>query len=127
MERERFEAWLDEYGRAWETRDPEAVVPLFSDDALYEETPLAEPMRGKDAIREYWSNVPRAQANVKFEHEIVTLTGNTGIALWRASYDPIPEGGDRVAIEGVLFASFDEQGRCSRFREWWHSSKPPAF
>lgn len=126
MEREAFEHWLDGYGRAWETRDPDAAVELFSEDALYEETPLSEPMRGRDAIHEYWSGVPHAQENVDFEHEIVTLTGNTGIALWRASYDPLPSGGERVAIDGVLFASFDEHGRCSRFREWWHSTRPPA-
>ena len=123
MEREGFEHWLDRYGQAWETRDPHAAAALFAEDAVYEETPLAEPMRGLDAIREYWSGVPKSQDNVSFEHETVTLTGNTGIALWRASYDPIPDG-ERVSIDGVLFATFDEHGRCERFREWWHSTKP---
>ena|SRR5215210_5657501 len=127
MEREAFEDWLDRYGKAWETRDPIGAVALFSEDALYEETPLSEPMRGRDAILEYWSNVPRSQENITFEHEIVTITGNTGIALWRASYDPLPDAGERVAIDGVLFASFDENDRCSRFREWWHSTQPPSF
>ena len=50
--------WLDAYGRAWETKDPEAAADLFAEDATYHETPFDEPMRGRAEISGYWSDVP---------------------------------------------------------------------
>ena len=35
--------WLTEYARAWEERDPAAVVPLFTEDATYRSQPFREP------------------------------------------------------------------------------------
>jgi len=46
MTEEMVRSWLDAYGRAWETRDPEAVVRLFTEDGTYQETPFVEPMAG---------------------------------------------------------------------------------
>jgi hypothetical protein len=46
-----FNAWLEEYGRAWVTGDAGSVPRLFSENARYEETPFDEPMVGLGAIK----------------------------------------------------------------------------
>jgi SnoaL-like domain len=56
-----FRSWLDAYGRAWEKRDPEAATALFTEDSTYQVTPFLEPMRGRKAIFEYWSEVARTE------------------------------------------------------------------
>jgi hypothetical protein len=48
-----FAGWLDTYGRAWESRDPQAAANLLTEDGTYQVTPFVEPMRGRQAILEY--------------------------------------------------------------------------
>jgi len=46
---------MDQYGVASETSDPAVAAALFAEDAVYQETPFDEPMRGREAIYRYWS------------------------------------------------------------------------
>jgi SnoaL-like domain len=117
VDRETFEAWLDAYGRAWETGDREAAAELFTEDAAYHETPFDEPMRGRAEISEYWSDVPRLQENVRFSYEI--LAASEGVAHWRADFLRLPSR-TPVRLDGIMLARLDAEGRCAEFREWWH-------
>jgi uncharacterized protein (TIGR02246 family) len=116
---ESFRAWLDDYGRAWEAQDPEASAALYREDALYFETPFDEPMRGVAAIRDYSAEAAAAQKDVKFGADVLAVSGDTGIARWRASFTRVPSG-MRVELDGVFLVTFDDAGRCREFREWWH-------
>jgi hypothetical protein len=53
MDLHSLKSWLDSYGRAWETKNPEAAGVLFTEDASYQESPYDEPMGGRSAIVEY--------------------------------------------------------------------------
>jgi SnoaL-like protein len=57
MTLQAFDDWLHSYGRAWESRNPQAAADLFAEDGSYQVTPFLEPMRGKPAILEYWTHV----------------------------------------------------------------------
>lgn len=115
-----FDQWLRQYGDAWINGNPEAVVDLFSPDAAYFETPFAPPMVGHDAIRRYWTEgAKNAQRNVRFEARPIAYDGETGFALWHATFERVASG-SHVELEGVLSARFDPQMRCVAFREWWH-------
>ncbi|MCI0402544.1 MAG: nuclear transport factor 2 family protein [Acidobacteria bacterium] len=114
-----FEAWLQAYGRAWESRDPDAAAALFAEDATYHETPFGEPLRGRAKIREYWTG---AQEEVRFGYELLAVTSNTGIAHWRPSFRMIGSG-KRVQLDGIMVITLDGTGRCLMFREWWHKAE----
>jgi ketosteroid isomerase-like protein len=116
--RATLQAWLDAYGRAWEEMDPDAGAGLFAEDATYRETPFDEPMRGREAIREYWRGVPQAQRDIRFEHEVLAADGDRAIAWWRARFRRVRTG-DVVTLDGIFVLAFDEDGRCSSLREWW--------
>ena len=119
MTKETFKSWLDAYGRAWETRDPQAVGELFTQDATYQETPFVEPLRGRSAIREYWSQkVERSQEQIEFGYEILALVKTVGIAHWRASFVRISSK-SRVKLDGIFLLTFDADNRCRELREWW--------
>lgn len=124
---ERLDAWLREYGRAWEDRDADAAVALFSEGAEYHETPFDEPMRGRDAVRSYWAELPGAQRDVTFRWEVLADDADVGVARWQAEFTRIPSG-VRVWLDGVCTVRFDDEGRCREFREWWHrtESQPPG-
>jgi len=120
MDRDNFKTWIDALGRAWETRDADAAAELFTGDATYQENPFDEPLRGREAIRRYWADLPRQQDDIKVDFEILEVTPTTGVARWMASFVRVPSG-KQARLDGVLVASFKEDSyRAHAFREWWH-------
>jgi hypothetical protein len=121
-ERAAFKSWLDAYGKAWESRDAEAAAALYTENGTYQVTPFVEPMRGRKAIFEYWSNVARTEENVKFGHEILVASRALNIAKWSASFVIVPQG-LKTKLDGVFVISLDTQGLCTSLREWWHKQQ----
>jgi uncharacterized protein (TIGR02246 family) len=116
---ESLSEWLDNYRLAWESRDAEAVGKLFTEDATYQETPFTRPMRGREAIREYWSRVVvAAQEQIRFGHEVLGITGANAIAHWWASFVRVSSK-TRVSLDGIFLLTFDTAGLCKELREWW--------
>ena len=119
MDYESFKAWFEQLGRAWEMRDPEAAAALFTEDASYQEDPFEEPMHGRPAILEYWSDVPESQEQISFHSEILGVTSDKGFAHWWVSFVRIPSG-NRVKLDGICVISLNAENRCYALREWWH-------
>jgi len=119
MTEEMLRSWLDAYGRAWQTRDPEAVVALFAEGGTYRETPFVEPMRGRSAIAAYWSRATGPHINVHFGYEVLALDSNQGIAHWRCWFVRLPAKAS-LKLDGIFVLQFDGEGRCTSLREWWH-------
>lgn len=120
--RSAFEGWLTRYGRAWESRTPEAAAPLFTPDAEYHWTPLDEPQRGPDEIVAAWRRAIDRQRDVRFRYRILAVDGSIGIAHWHTRMVR-RSSGEAIDVDGILLAEFDRDGRCGCFREWWHSSE----
>jgi len=121
-ERAAFKAWLDAYGKAWESRNAEAAAALYTEDGTYQVTPFLEPMRGRKAIFEYWLGVARTEENVRFEYEILVSNAEINIARWSASFVIVPQG-LQTKLDGIFLISLDEEGRCKSLREWWHKQQ----
>jgi hypothetical protein len=56
---------------------------------------------------------------VQFEHEALSVSGDTGIAHWSAMFDVAPDG-TKIELNGIFVLEFDADGKCRRLREWWH-------
>ena len=119
MDRVAFESWLDAYKRAWETRDPEAAADIFTMDATYHETPFEGPVRGREGIRNYWSDATRYQEGIEFSYEILAITETGGIAHWRSGFTRLTSN-SAVELDGIFLVRLDADGKCTEFREWWH-------
>jgi hypothetical protein len=121
-----FVEWLDRYGTAWTSGDPDAVCQLFATEGAYYETPFEPPMVGSEAIRQYWTDgAQNAQRGVKFAATPIAIDGQTGFAQWRATFYRM--GSDVfVELDGILAARFDAARRCVEFREWWHRRETPT-
>ena len=119
MNPESLRAWLESYRLAWEARDPEAVGSLFAEEATYQETPFAQPMQGRGAIQQYWSDVvAAAQEQIRFGYEVLAVAEDSAIVHWWAAFVRI---GSRaqVSLDGIFLLTFDTAGRCRELREWW--------
>jgi ketosteroid isomerase-like protein len=112
--------WLAAYGRAWETKDPEAAVALFTEDAIYRATPFEEPIVGHDAIRAYWAEVEPAQDDITFEAKILSVGGERAFVHWWASYT-IKRTRQQTKLDGMFLLYFGGEGLCRSLQEWWHA------
>lgn len=125
MDETTLTAWLNEYGRAWEARDPDRAAALFSEDARYYEDPFGAPAHGRDGIRAYWANATGRQTDVTFSHDRVCVSRATAVARWAATFTRTP-GGTAARLDGVFVLRFDGDGLCRELREWWHIVETPA-
>ena len=139
-----IEQFMQGYKAAWEARDEQRFVALFTPDGEYRNTPFAV-QRGPAQLAEYWRRV-KLQEDVRVDYEVLAATPAGGIAHWHVTYqvaseelfriwaqstgthladrppgDPLP----RMVLDGVLKAEFAD-GRCRRCDLWWHSMPEPA-
>ncbi|HTS88199.1 MAG TPA: nuclear transport factor 2 family protein [Gemmatimonadales bacterium] len=67
-------ALIDEFGRGWSRAKVDVMMSVFAPEAVFLETPFAEPLRGADAVRSYWADVPLHQSEITFTSgEIFTV------------------------------------------------------
>src|SRR5258707_14946561 len=125
MNPDALSKWLTEYGQAWIMQDSMRTSALFTDDAIYQETPFNDPLRGRPAIRTYWENVTADQSNIDFAYEVLSETPNMGIAQWWASYT-IESTRETVKLDGIAVIGLNSQNLCTSFHEWWHKLAMPA-
>lgn len=110
--------WLAAYGEAWETRDADAAVALFTENATYQENPHEEPFNGRTEIHNYWSRVTADQRDVSFTSNVITTFGRSAVAHWSARFAS-ESSGATINLDGVFVLEFDESGLCNTLREWW--------
>jgi hypothetical protein len=122
MNEPAFRQWLEAYGHAWESRDPQAAAELYTSDGTYQVTPFLEPLRGRQAILEYWMEVSGTENEISFGYEILAVTQQLGIAHWHASFVRTPPGLP-TKLDGIFVISLDAGGKCSLLREWWHKQQ----
>lgn len=120
MNTDDLRTWLRAYGSAWEARNAHAASQLFSEEALYFETPYAEPFRGREGIESYWTSVTEDQRDVDFDSEALGFAGTSGVAKWSARFT-LASNGAAVELNGVFLLEFDDEDLCSELREWWHA------
>lgn len=109
---------LRTYGCAWENRDAELVLTLFTDDATYQESPWSEPLLGKEAIRQYWLTATSPQRDIHFELGDVHTCAEHVYAEWRCRYVRA-RSGRACELRGILILELRD-GRIARLREYWH-------
>jgi len=116
---EIFNSWMETYGKASRENDPQASAELFTVDARYYETPFEEPKIGRKAIRKYWETGAKTLKDKESTFEILSVKDNLGIACWQSTFTVI-KSGERFALDCVFLVEFDDNSKCSVFREWWH-------
>ena len=105
------------FKRAWEGRDPDAMLELFAEDAEYRTDPFVEPLAGHVAIREHWNDVVATQDHIEFDAERVWVSGRTVLCSWHVALTERATA-DRVRVRAFSTMELDDHGRIRRLREW---------
>lgn len=111
---------IRKYGKAWENKDPEAVLKIFTRNGRYHEYVLKKPYAGHSGIRSYWQrNVVENQFNIRFRLLKLYTAGNTAIAECDARFY---EKRRRIKIHMRLLLILEMSGKkISYLREYWSS------
>ena len=65
---------IDTFGKGWAKPNVDLLASVFAPDAVFIETPFSTPLRGVDAIRRWWLDVPFSQSEISFASgEILAL------------------------------------------------------
>ena len=96
---------IDEYVAAWEARDADLIASHHADDGIFHLHSAAEPVRGRDAIRETFAGLLAVFPDLTFvEQELIS--GDWGwVVRWTMSgtlAQPYPAG-SKVAEPGSRF------------------------
>jgi hypothetical protein len=124
-----LDKWIDGYRDAWERRDADAVIALFTPDASYRSNILEEPHRGHTGIADYWRDVTATQSDVKVRMGTPFVDGRrVSVEFWTN----MKVDGEDVTLPGCLLLAFDENWTCSELREYWQFqpgdiSPPPEW
>ncbi len=115
--REQAVAFVEGYGRTWESWDFESFVDLFTDDVVYVEHPTDETCVGRADMARYIRKEQREQgvANVRMGKPLVD--GDQVVAEFWATMTSRTE---EATLTGCFIARIDPtDGRCSHFRQYW--------
>jgi ketosteroid isomerase-like protein len=124
LTRELAESVIAKYKDAWERQDPDAILEIFTSDAIYHERVLKEPFRGRNEIRQYWkTKVVEGQANIEFNLLCLYIDGDTMIAEWDVVFDDRAQNLKKHMRE-VAIAQMHE-GKIQSLREYWSSEVLP--
>lgn len=123
MNKEKAKEMIETYGKAWETKDPDLIVSLFTDDATYDD-PRESLNRGVESIHRYWiQKVIGEQDSIKFYLRNLWIEGDTVIAEWDATFIDTKR---NLHIEMTEVAIFGVRGdKFSSLREYYKTKKTP--
>jgi ketosteroid isomerase-like protein len=115
---------LDALSRGWSRGRLDEIMAVFSDEAVFIETPFSPPLRGLTAIRRWWADVPYHQS------EITVTTGEIHSAgPWFAAEFKLVfrrrRTGEWVEARGAVFCE-TAGGKISEMRMYWHRSAGPG-
>ena len=111
-------ALIDTFGNGWARPNVDQIMSVFAPFAVFLETPFSEPLRGTDAIRRWWLDVPYSQSEITFSSGEIYAAGpwfstEFKCVFWRKRT------GEWVDARGAIFCETDG-GLISEMRLYWH-------
>lgn len=109
---------VDTFGKGWAKGDVPLLMSVFSDDAVFIETPFSPPRVGREAILLYWRDVPVHQAEVTFTSGEIFTAGPWFSAEYKLTFRR-RRTGEAVEARGAMFCE-TAGGKITELRMYWH-------
>ncbi len=109
---------IDTLGRGWTKADVDLIMSVFAADAVFVETPFSAPLKGTDAIRGYWREVPYHQSEIAFSSGEIYAAGPWFSTEFKCVFRR-RRTGEWVDARGAVFCETIE-GKITEMRMYWH-------
>jgi ketosteroid isomerase-like protein len=100
---------------AWEARDVDAFMALFTEDADLRPDPFEEGVAGELAVRDHWNRFAASTVNTEFDAERSWVKDRTVLAAWHGA-STLRRTAERVRHRGFMVLDLDGSGRIKRLR-----------
>jgi hypothetical protein len=122
MDRNGFQDWLDRYVEAWKSYDPQQIGALFAEDVQYRHHPQDEPVRGRTAVVNDWTEEKDDPGTYDAKYEPAAIDGDTYVARGHSDY--FDDQGNLIdQFLNVYFVKFNDAGEATEFTEYWIQSR----
>jgi steroid delta-isomerase-like uncharacterized protein len=117
---------LDQWASAWSSKDAAKLLPLFTDDAIYEDVTLGVSNKGSNALRKFATGTFDAFADLNFalRSRFVAANGKWGAMEWvwhgrqTKSLPGLPVTDKPFEVRGATVVEF-RGGKISRDSDYW--------
>ena len=109
---------IDTFGTAWEKGNLDLLMSVYAPDVVFLETPFSAPLRGSDAVRQYWAEVPYNQSEVTFSSGEIYAAGPWFSTEFKCRFRR-RRTGEWVEARGAIFCEMAGD-RIGEMRMYWH-------
>jgi ketosteroid isomerase-like protein len=109
---------IDTFGKGWSRGELDLLMSVYAPEVIFVETPFSEPLRGLDAVRRYWADVPYHQSEVTFTSGEIYSAGPWFSTEFKCVFRR-RRTGEWVDARGAIFCETLED-RISEMRMYWH-------
>ena len=121
-----LERILDQWATAWSSNDSERLLPLFTDNIVYEDVTFGAVNQGKTALRDFATATFGAFEDLKFElkSRMVAADGKSGAMewVWRGrqtkDFPSLSATNKPFEVRGATVVEFSD-GKISRNSDYW--------
>ena len=116
--RELGRSLIDTFGQGWSRGDVDLLVSVFAEDVVFIETPFSEPLRGAEAVRRYWLEVPLYQSEIAFSSGEIFAAGAWFSTEFKCVFRR-KRTGEWVDARGAIFCETHGE-KITEMRMYWH-------
>ncbi|GAA2821215.1 nuclear transport factor 2 family protein [Saccharopolyspora taberi] len=115
MDRDELRAWVAAYERAWRTPGTDVLAEIFTEDAVYRQSPYWEQVTGLPEIARMWEEQREGADEIfRMSSEIVAVDGDVGVVRVEVGYgEPVDQ-----EYRDLWIVRLAPDGRCGWFEEW---------
>ena len=109
---------IDTFGTGWARGNVDQIMSVFAPEAVFVETPFSEPLKGTQAIRRWWLDVPYSQSEITFSSGEIYAAGPWFSTEFKCVFRR-KRTGEWVDARGAMFCETDGV-LVTEMRLYWH-------
>jgi steroid Delta-isomerase len=112
---------IQNYFAATRAMDVEGYLAAFAPDATNYDPVGGEPLKGHEAMRQFFLGIAGLFKSVGLTEEFVTVAGNEVAVKWKG--EGISQNGKEVVFEGIDIFELNSEGLVQILRAYWNPSE----
>ncbi|MFI6478750.1 nuclear transport factor 2 family protein [Nonomuraea sp. NPDC050663] len=107
--------FADTWQHGWTHHDVDAIIALYTDDAVHTSMPFRPPHTGKTQIADYIRRSFEAEHSPRVVFSTPLVDGPHAAIEYHVT-------AGETTLAGCVFVTFDNDGMAVRTRDYWHET-----